>query len=234
MKTFLILFCFVAVNAGAQLCSSVWIYQPWKSCRAETNGVDKSAGEVVIPERIETTKGPIDGWMKGGSDPTAECNKLAARYDSDSGEFGTRGTGVPNGEESTKPLGVALYKYHCKITVSKYPFLEGAAPSCGVEDTWQTEEVGKPLADLKGQAICLSCDNVKDAKGRLDCLKTNIDQVISQKKVTLKQPELDAVQKSLQGLIDVQQTFKNTFDVDQQQTLIRLQSQLKQAADELH
>jgi hypothetical protein len=231
MKTLLFLSLIFAANArAAESCSSLWIYQPYKTCQTKANGLDTSRGELVIPAKSESSD-----WRPGGSNQQAECDKIARRFDSDAEQYATRGVGKPTGEEQQKPVGVALYKYHCQIEAYKYPFATGPNKACGVEeDTWHSEDLGKSLSTLPGQPICLSCDNMQDAKGRLACLKNNIEQVIVQKKVSLRRPQLEAVLASVRSLIDMQNAFPKTFSVDEAVSLPKLESSLTQAIEDLH
>lgn len=219
--------CLASAPALAQTCNSLWVYQPFKSCATSANGPDLSQGTVVNTIQAET------GWVKGGSNQTDQCNKVAAAHNETDAHRVIRATATPNGEDSRRQTWDVSYNYKCTVTKTAYPFKTAPNAACGTESKWAAEDIGKSLQGLNGTPICLSCDNVQDVKARLACLKVTVDQVIASKDVAIRAEQLKAVVDSIDKTQAVDKV-KNVLGIDETVQLSELKEKVTKAAGELH
>lgn len=214
-----------SVPALAQTCNSLWVYKPYVSCASPANGPDMSQAKPFGPAKADDT-----GWIGGGSNPTDACNALAARVNRTDSSRVLVGQGSPTKEESDKNWkGEVRYKYHCQVQVLEAPYANKPNKACGVESKWAAEDIGKSLAGLPGEPICLSCDNEQTVPGRLACLKVTVDQVIVNKEVAVRAEQLKAVETSIDRALQSKQA-----GIDETVTLNELKEKVSKAAGELH
>ncbi len=204
MKYFLAASLFWTVSASAQsVCSTIWVYKPWKTCSAAINGPDKSA-KPVDAGVVDLTS----DWMGGGADQHSVCKKLEAGFNSQNGSNGKVGTltqATPVSEGKRKNAGVYVeYRYTCKVSIAQYPFVSKASRACGEEEKL-TYKVGGTSQGLSGDAYCLSCDEYKDPKDKVSCLKMMIVDVINPKAegVDFRPDDIKAVSASVERLFSM-------------------------------
>lgn len=231
MKKILVMsiLCLSSMPALAQTCSSLWVYQPYKTCAAAANGPDLSQGQMHTQPKWYDT-----GWVGGGHNQSAECEGMRKQLDENQAARAIRGEVLNTGEDSKKDfIGHAQYLYKCLLQSKAYPYLSAPNGACGREDRWASEEVGKSLEGLNGSPVCLSCDNVTDDKGVAACLKVTIDQVIVPRAVTLRPEELAAVNARIET-IKKSQSFTPTLSTDEKAELVDLQAKVAKAMADLH
>ncbi|MGZ3722330.1 MAG: hypothetical protein ACXVA9_05340 [Bdellovibrionales bacterium] len=220
MKYLILLFAFW--NSGAfatDQCSSVWIFKPYKTCASPAHGLNMSnAGPIV------GTLGPWSDFGPGGRSQEAVCDQVVKDYnDQPDNKMAGRGATLkhptPIGEESKDMIITQQYRYKCEIQIRTYPFNIKASPACGTEDKI-SYQVGGSSSGIVGEGkTCLSCDNFSDQppEAMVECLRKNIETVITPKAIELRDSDLSAVSRQISRLLKLNQQvpIKNLQTVDQ-------------------
>ncbi len=228
MKYFLTAFAFWSVSAAAtpQECSSIWIFNAWKSCAHASHGVNTAVAGTSV--------GSVDKWSEwyGGKKPSQEviCQRVAAAYNREiaaSGRTAVLAQATPIDEEKKENRGVYVeYKYQCKLNVTQFPMVTKASRACGADEKL-SYKIGGLKTDIQGDSYCLSCDEYTRPETKVICLQTMITEIVNvdPKPVDLRDSDIQAVAKSvreimemakitnIRGLSDNVQTFTlfNTF-----------------------
>ncbi len=205
MKYFLAVATCWSMHAMAEeACSSVWIYQAYKSCANAANGLDGSKAGV--------SQGTIDrpsSWLKGGADQAAVCMSVRNSFNAENHSKGFDAELVqatPVGENTKKDLFTTRYQYACRLAVSSFSFKAKASAACGVEEKWSYASL-EAKAQIPGQPICLSCEGYVTSADTVQCLKRNIEQVINTRAVELRDSDIKAVATQIQKMIELNKNF---------------------------
>lgn len=209
MKYFLAASVLWTVSASANpVCSTIWVYKPWKTCAHAANGLDTSATPV--------NAGQVDlksEWVGGGADQQKICSDLEGsfnRQNNGNGQVGRLTKSTPVWEERRDNNRVYVqYKYTCRIAVSQYPPLKKAAAVCGEEENY-TYKTGGTSAGIQGDAECLSCDMYNDPGSKSDCLKWMIENILDKKVqgVDVRESDTKAVSKAVKEILDMAKSIK--------------------------